>query len=129
VISDREYILKHLTDNKILPLDARSPAEYRGENRRSQRGGHIPGAISLDWTLTKDPNRNMRFRSQQELEELLATRGVDRDREIVCYCQSHQRSALLCILLESLGYKHVKGYPGAWSDWGNQPDTPIETGE
>jgi thiosulfate/3-mercaptopyruvate sulfurtransferase len=129
MIADREYILERLADRSILPVDARSPAEYRGEDLRSQRGGHIPGAVNLDWTLTKDPNRDMRFRSREELEELLANRGIDRDREIVCYCQSHQRSALLCLLLESLGYERVRGYPGAWSDWGNRTDTPIETGE
>lgn len=127
VIADRDYILQHLADSGVLLLDARTPAEYRGEDKRSQRGGHIPGAVNFDWTETKDPNRNMQFRSQRELEDLLAQRGADRDKEIICYCQSHQRSAVLCILLESLGYKHVKGYPGAWSDWGNQPDTPIET--
>lgn len=129
MIADRNSILKHLTDRDTLLVDARSPAEFLGEDKRSQRGGHIPGAVNLDWTLTKDPNRSMRFRSESELEDLLAQRGIVRDQEIVCYCQSHQRSALLCILLESLGFKRVKGYPGAWSDWGNQPDTPIETGE
>lgn len=126
VIADRDYILQHLADPGTLLLDARSPAEYRGEDRRSLRGGHIPGAVNLDWMQTKEPD-GTRFRSQDELETLLAQRGVDRDKEIICYCQSHQRSALLCILLESLGYPRVKGYPGAWSDWGNHPDTPIET--
>lgn len=128
VIADRDSILQRLADPGTLLLDARSPAEYRGEDRRSQRGGHIPGAVNLDWTQTKEPD-GVRFRPQDELEALLAQRGVDRDKEIICYCQSHQRSAVLCILLESLGYPRVKGYPGAWSDWGNRPDTPIETGE
>jgi thiosulfate/3-mercaptopyruvate sulfurtransferase len=128
VIADRDYILQHLADDTTRLLDARSPAEYRGEDRRSQRGGHIPGAVNLDWTQTKEPD-GVRFRSPGELEALLTQRGIDRDKEIICYCQSHQRSAVLCILLESLGYQRVKGYPGAWSDWGNRPDTPIETGE
>jgi thiosulfate/3-mercaptopyruvate sulfurtransferase len=29
-------------------------------------------------------------------------------------------------MLKSLGYENVKGYPGSWSDWGNEPNTPIE---
>jgi thiosulfate/3-mercaptopyruvate sulfurtransferase len=31
-------------------------------------------------------------------------------------------------MLRHLGYTNVKGYEGAWSDWGNAPDVPVEEG-
>lgn len=126
IIVDREHILQILNNNQAILVDARSNMEFTGQDIRAERGGHIPGAINLNWEETKDPNNNMQFKSFEELDRLFQERGIHRDKEIICYCQSHQRSALLCILLSTLGYPNVKGYPGAWSDWGNQLNTPIE---
>ncbi|MFW5452932.1 rhodanese-like domain-containing protein [Thioalkalivibrio sulfidiphilus] len=44
------------------------------------------------------------------------------------YCQTHHRSAHTWLMLRHLGFERVRGYPGAWSDWGNAPDVPVETG-
>jgi thiosulfate/3-mercaptopyruvate sulfurtransferase len=60
------------------------------------------------------------------LRVLLTSLGITPEKEIVCYCQSHHRSAHSFIMLKSLGFTRVRGYPGSWSDWGNSPDTPIE---
>ena len=107
-------------------LDARSTDEYLGSKRFAERGGHIPGAVNLDWMQTMDRNRGLRFKPAEELRTMLTSLGVTPDREVVCYCQSHHRSAHSCMMLKSLGFARVRGYPGAWSDWGNSPDTPIE---
>jgi thiosulfate/3-mercaptopyruvate sulfurtransferase len=45
---------------------------------------------------------------------------------VIVYCQTHHRSAHTYVMLKSLGFEKVKGYPGSWSDWGNEPNTPIE---
>lgn len=125
-IADKAYILKHLGDPAVVLLDARSADEYLGSKRFAERGGHIPGAVNLDWMQTMDRNRGLRFKPAEELRALLASLGVTPDKEVVCYCQSHHRSAHSCMMLKSLGYPRVRGYPGSWSDWGNSSDTPIE---
>ena len=53
--------------------------------------------------------------------------GVTPDKEVIVYCQTHHRSSHTYVILKALGYPRVKGYPGAWSEWGNSPDTPVET--
>jgi thiosulfate/3-mercaptopyruvate sulfurtransferase len=124
-IADRDYIQRRLQEKNTILVDARTLAEYSGTDLRAARGGHIPGAVHFDWNFTKEPD-SPHFKSADQLQPQLQALGITPDKEIICYCQSHQRSSVLCILLEALGYPRVKGYPGAWSDWGNAPDTPVE---
>lgn len=126
VIADAASILDRLNDPQVCLFDNRSPAEYTGEKKFADRGGHIPGAINWDWIEAIDQNRHMRFKPLDELKATLVGLGVTPDKEVICYCQSHHRSAVVYVLLKILGYASLKGYPGAWSDWGNRDDTPVE---
>ncbi|HYW04310.1 MAG TPA: sulfurtransferase [Gammaproteobacteria bacterium] len=125
-VATRGYILDHLEDPDVLLLDVRSPDEYAGRDLRASRGGHIPGAINVEWNRTLDYNRNLRLRPAAELRTMFEAAGVTPDREVVTYCQSHMRSSHTFAVLRALGYPRLRGYPGSWSDWGNDPDTPVE---
>lgn len=122
--ADRAYILEQLGSTDIQLLDARTQGEYSGDDLRSERGGHIPGAIHFEWSQIKGPD--MKFKALSEIQSLLDTAGFDKNKSIIAYCQTHMRSSVICLALNALGYSKVKGYPGAWSDWGNQSDTPVE---
>jgi thiosulfate/3-mercaptopyruvate sulfurtransferase len=126
VIADAEYILSRLNDGNLRLIDARSPEEFRGEKILAARGGHIPGAINIDWINLMDRSRNVRLKTPSELADIFSGAGVEPENEIVVYCQTNHRSSLTYIALKSLGFKNVRGYAGAWSDWGNRSDTPIE---
>lgn len=127
VVADRDYILAHLNDPTVRLLDTRSDGEYAGTDVRAARAGHIPGAVNLNWTDCMDTGRNLRLKPRAELERMLAQRGLSPEQEVIAYCQTHHRSAHTWFVLRYLGYGKAKGYPGAWSDWGNQADTPIES--
>ena len=126
VIADKSYILKHLRDTGVVIVDTRTAAEYRGETRRAERSGHIPGAVNFDWMNAIDQARSMRLKPADELRRVLADLGVTPEKEVITYCQTHHRSAHTYISLKSLGYPQIRGYPGSWSEWGNSPETPIE---
>ena len=128
VLADDTYILRHLDDESVALLDARTPEEYAGTKVRAARGGHIPGAVNLNWLDTMDKNRNLRLKSPDILNDALSTVGIRPEQEVITYCQSHHRSAHAWLMLKSLGFPRVRGYAGSWSEWGNHPDTPVTTG-
>lgn len=125
-IADRDWIARHLDAGNVRFLDVRSAAEFAGEDVRSARGGHVPGAVNLDWQQLK--NEHGQLRDLAEIRRMLADRGIDESKEVATYCQTHVRSSYAYLVLKALGYDHVRGYPGAWSDWGNADDTPVESG-
>jgi thiosulfate/3-mercaptopyruvate sulfurtransferase len=126
-VADSAYILTRLGNPGVGLLDVRSAEEFSGARRFAERGGHIPGAANLEWTLAMDTGRNLRFKPDDELQHLFAQASITPEREIITYCQTHHRSAHTYIVLRYLGFPRVKGYPGSWSDWGNNPDLPVES--
>ena len=125
-VADLAYIRAHLGDPTVVLVDARSPQEFRGEKRLAEQGGHIPGAVNLEWVESMDRQNNRRLKPAEVLRQRLRELGITPDKEVIVYCQTHHRSAHTYIVLKSLGYTKIKGYPGSWSEWGNQGDTPIE---
>ena len=105
-------------------LDVRSAEEYRGERRAAARVGHIPGAVNYDWLLMKDFDDHQRLKA--DLQNELAAIGVDGNKPIITHCQTHHRSGLSYMVGRLFGYD-IRAYHGAWSEWGNREDTPIET--
>ena len=126
-LADRDYVLAHLGDPQVALLDTRSPEEFTGRRCFATRCGHIPGAVNMDWTLAMDRGRNLRLLPEDELRALFLDRDVTPDREVIVYCQTHHRSSHTWLVLRHLGYEQVRGYAGAWAEWGNDPETPIET--
>ena len=127
VVAEKGYVLAHLDDPDVVLLDARTPQEFSGTKCLAARGGHIPGAVNLNWLDTMDRRRNLRLLPADRLRATLNGLGVTPDKEVITYCQSHHRSAHTFVMLKWLGFAKVKGYPGAWSEWGNHPGTPVET--
>jgi thiosulfate/3-mercaptopyruvate sulfurtransferase len=80
----------------------------------------------MDWREAIDYARNLRLKPEEELKGLLWERGITPDKEVITYCQVHQRSAHTYVTLKAIGYPRVKGYAGSWSEWGNDPRLPVE---
>ncbi len=122
-----EELVESLGDNHTGLWDARSPAEYRGEQCNAARAGHIPGAVNYEWTRAMDANEYMRLKSLDTLTAELAAIGLTTNKRLVAYCQSHHRSGLAYLIAKILGFQNVKAFAGSWGEWGNREDTPIES--
>jgi thiosulfate/3-mercaptopyruvate sulfurtransferase len=97
-------IVRRLDDPRLVVVDARLPARWRGEaNPIDKIPGRIPGALNAPWN--------------EELPELP-------DGEVVAYCGSGVTSSVTVHRLWLAG-RDARLYPGSWSQW-ETLDLPVE---
>ena len=111
----------------VAVLDARSRAEYMGEDMRGKVGGHIPGAANLPWHALMKGRENARtWRSAPEIHALLRLTNVEHEAPIAIYDQAGGRSAHLYFSLWLMGYNNIKNYVGGWREYGSREDAEVE---
>jgi thiosulfate/3-mercaptopyruvate sulfurtransferase len=123
-----------LRDSAVALVDVRSPQEFSGEvlappglPETCQRGGHIPGAVSVPWS--RACNDDGTFKTLEELRSLYASVGVTEDKDVITYCRIGERSSHTWFVLKYLlGFDRVRNYDGSWTEWGNLVGAPVETG-
>lgn len=116
-------------------VDVRSPDEFTGKviapagmTETAQRGGHIPGATSVPWSMAVGPDGT--FKSAEELHALYVDeKGVDPKKETIAYCRIGERASHTWFVLKYLlGLPHVKSYDGSWTEYGSIVGVPVEKG-
>jgi thiosulfate/3-mercaptopyruvate sulfurtransferase len=130
----REQVLEHV--KKHLPLvDVRSREEYTGErlhmpnypNEGALRGGHIPGAVNITWSLAVN-SEDGTFKNADDLRKIYLDKNkLEVNDDIITYCRIGERSShTWFVLTYLLGYNKVRNYDGSWTEWGNLVGVPIE---
>lgn len=129
----REEVFKQV-EQRLPLVDVRSPQEYSGEmiampgypQEGAQRGGHIPGAQSIPWSMAVN-QADGTFKSASELQDLYESHNIRPDQKIIAYCRIGERSSHTWFVLKYLlGYSNVRNYDGSWTEWGNLVGAPIE---
>ena len=120
-----EYVVEQTENPETLFCDARGPEEYLGTDVRAERGGHIPGAINIEWRNAV--NSDGTFRTAAELSDLYQKAGFVPEKQIITYCQTGVRGAhTWFVLRELLGYPDVRNYDGSWVEYGNKAESVVE---
>jgi len=137
LVVTNEQMRKLYNNQSVQVVDARTFNEFKGNDVRAIRGGHIPGAVSIPYEQNwKDPatglklakkevktNVGMSLKSKDELNALYSK--LDPNKETVVYCQSGVRAAETATVLQNLGYKNVKIYDSSWLGWASHLASPV----
>jgi 3-mercaptopyruvate sulfurtransferase SseA/sterol desaturase/sphingolipid hydroxylase (fatty acid hydroxylase superfamily) len=115
-----------------LLLDSRSKDEYTGARQHPEaaRGGHIPGAVNLEWTQVVRGEKDPRLLPPAELRARFAPHKVERRARIITTCQSGNRSAALYFALLQIGVprERILNYNGSWAEY-SRLNLPVHTGD
>lgn len=124
--ANAEDVLTRLENPQVAVWDTRTPGEFQGTEVRADRGGHIPGAIHLNWVnLQKEVDGVKVLKSEEEIRALLTEAGLTPDRQIIAHCQTGIRSSYATLVLLGLGYGNAQNYDGSWIEWANNPSYPV----
>lgn len=111
--------------DRMLLLDARAPARYRGEQEPIDPvAGHIPGAKNRFNSDNLSPQGT--FKPAAELRsDFLKIIGDRSPAEVVHYCGSGVSACHNLLAMEVAGLRGGKLYAGSWSEWSADPKRPI----
>lgn len=124
--ADGDYVLTRIANSSVLVWDTRRLSEHVGSEVRADRGGHIPGAVHLNWVeLQKEANGVKVLKSENEIRALLTAKGITPDKEIIAHCQTGIRSSYATLVLLGLNYNYARNYDGSWIEWANNQSLPI----
>lgn len=92
---DKLTVEEKIAKEQIQLIDIRGKSEFKE--------GHIEGAVNL-FIGTLDENFEK----------------IAKDKEVIIYCNSGNRSAVAYSLLVANGFENISNYAGGWSDWSGE---------
>jgi thiosulfate/3-mercaptopyruvate sulfurtransferase len=127
-LATKSWVLESIDNPLVKILDVRNSNEYAGLDVKADRGGHIPGAINVEWIRSLGEGDTRLLLPAAPLKEIYEAAGLPLGSEIVIYCQAGGRADHTYFVLRLLGYPSVRVYDASWAEWGNDPNVPIVTG-
>ena len=118
----------------IQMIDARTDKEYKGEDIRALRGGHVPNTTTnISHKDTFDKTKDLETGKDKDNGFLSYDRvagfykDLDRDKRTIAYCQTGTRSTLTYLEMRLLGFKDPANWDESWVVYGSSyKDLPVE---
>lgn len=129
LLINADDLAKRLDDPAMTLIDARGLPRFRGEVEPIDPvAGHIPGAQCA--AFTDNLGADGRFLPADKLKRRFAERlGARSPENLVAYCGSGVTACHNLFALALAGYPLGRLYAGSWSEWINDPQRGIATGE
>ena len=113
-------------------IDSRTAREYKGEDIRSVRGGHVPNTMlnvsHLDTLPKVKDAKTDKMVDIAYLDPDLAEKAfekLDKNKRAVAYCQTGTRSTLTYLQFRLMGFKEPANWDESWRVYGAKLDYPV----
>jgi thiosulfate/3-mercaptopyruvate sulfurtransferase len=124
-IADMKMVKEKLEEGTVL-IDSRSEERYLGDYEPLySKAGHIPGAINYPWK--KVLSSDGKWLKGEDLEAHFS--DLNKEEEIIVSCGSGVSATVNALALKAAGFKHVRLYPGSFSDWISYDENEVKIGE
>ena len=125
----RDDVLAAIADDEVCIVDALPEPFFLGDAKLypEHRAGHVPGARNLPAPANLDPS-TFTLLPAEALAELWARAEVPRDKRVITYCGAGVFAAFALFALHLLGHENAALYDASWSEWGADPELPVEIG-
>jgi thiosulfate/3-mercaptopyruvate sulfurtransferase len=129
LIASKEQVLDRINQGDTCILNALSPEDHRGEGPpKYGRAGRIPSSVNVPaMGGAVDPETQL-YRPPEVLRELFSNAGATERDRVITYCGGGIAASSAAFALHLIGKDNVAVYDGSMSEWGNDPDMPIQQG-
>uniref|UniRef100_A0A6M2ERR2 Sulfurtransferase n=1 Tax=Populus davidiana TaxID=266767 RepID=A0A6M2ERR2_9ROSI len=123
-----EQVKSNIEDRTHEHIDARSKARFDGaasEPRKGIKSGHVPGSKCIPFAQLLDSSQTLL--PVDELKKRFDQEGISLESPVVTSCGTGVTACILALGLHRLGKSDVAVYDGSWTEWGANPETPVDS--
>jgi thiosulfate/3-mercaptopyruvate sulfurtransferase len=129
-VRSKAQVLRNLDSHAEQVIDARSARRFTADEKEARpglRSGHIPGSLNLPFNALSNSETG-EVLDRDAIRTAFETAGLDLSKPVIASCGSGVTAAALAFGLHLAGKDDVAIYDGAWTEWGQPGDTPVDTG-
>ena len=124
---DKERVRAAIGDPQTVTVNALTAELHSGKGPSPYgRSGRIPGSVNIPFVALID----RQTRALAPLAESAAkfeAAGVEKSKNVICYCGGGIAATLDLFVLHQLGYRNLSVYDASMSEWARDESLPIET--
>jgi thiosulfate/3-mercaptopyruvate sulfurtransferase len=129
LIASKQDVLAKLHAGDTCILNALGPADHAGEGPpKYGRAGRIPSSVNVPAMGGIVDSETNLYRPADELRARFSDVGATERERVITYCGGGIAASSAAFALHLIGVDNVAVYDGSMTEWGNDPDLPIETG-